>query len=278
MAALRPGDLHLSQRSPDPVRLACRKEPHRRHGSGHQARMEARLAARDRPFRRSRYPYGGAEPVACRSARAAALLRYAHGSIGRGWAQRRRPVPGIPQSAVCGVASVPQIYLQDVGPGSMARTGGMADRPGHHCRSKWQQRSARASLRERIRRLARPSRREPPAEPGGKAALYVGPDTVTTHLAAAVGAPTVALFGPSNPVKWGPWPKGCDADLSPYRFRGTQFVGNVALVQGAGHCVPCLQEGCARHEGSESVCLQMLAAGTVIEAAEKLLTRTGVRA
>jgi len=107
-----------------------------------------------------------------------------------------------------------------------------------------------------------------------RAALYVGPDTFTTHLAAAVGAPTVALFGPSNPVKWGPWPKGCDADPSPYRFRGTQFVGNVALVQGAGHCVPCLQEGCARHEGSESVCLQMLTAGTVIEAAENLFART----
>jgi len=107
-----------------------------------------------------------------------------------------------------------------------------------------------------------------------RATLYVGPDTVTTHLAAAVGVPTVALFGPSNPVKWGPWPKGCDADPSPYRFRGTQFVGNVALVQGAGHCVPCLQEGCARHEGSESVCLQMLAAGTVIEVAEKLLAGT----
>jgi heptosyltransferase-3 len=111
-----------------------------------------------------------------------------------------------------------------------------------------------------------------------RAALYVGPDTVTTHLAAAVGAPTVALFGPSNPVKWGPWPKGCDADPSPYRFRGTQFVGNVALVQGAGHCVPCLQEGCARHEGSESVCLQMLTAGTVIEAAENLFARTRVPA
>lgn len=103
------------------------------------------------------------------------------------------------------------------------------------------------------------------------AALYVGPDTVTTHLAAAVGAPTVALFGPSNPVKWGPWPKGCDADPSPYRFRGTQFVGNVALVQGAGHCVPCRLEGCARHEGSESACLQMLSAGTVIGAAKNLL-------
>jgi len=106
-----------------------------------------------------------------------------------------------------------------------------------------------------------------------RAALYIGPDTVTTHLAAAVGAPTVALFGPSNPVKWGPWPRGCEAPVSPYTLRGTQIVGNVVLVQGAGACVPCLQEGCARHVMSESVCLQMLPAAAVIEAAGKLLNR-----
>ena len=29
-----------------------------------------------------------------------------------------------------------------------------------------------------------------------------------THAAAALGVPTVALFGPTNPVKWGPWPAG----------------------------------------------------------------------
>ena len=111
-----------------------------------------------------------------------------------------------------------------------------------------------------------------------RAALYVGPDTVTTHLAAAMGTPTVALFGPSNPVKWGPWPRGYEArsregQASPYVLRGTQFAGNVALVQGAGACVPCLKEGCARHVLSESVCLQMLPAAAVIEAAEKLLNQ-----
>jgi heptosyltransferase-3 len=109
-----------------------------------------------------------------------------------------------------------------------------------------------------------------------RASLYVGPDTVTTHLAAAMGAPTVALFGPSNPVKWGPWPRGYvtsgkEASASPYTLRGTQSVGNVVLVQGAGACVPCLQEGCARHVMSQSVCLQMLPAAKVIEAAAKLL-------
>jgi heptosyltransferase-3 len=111
-----------------------------------------------------------------------------------------------------------------------------------------------------------------------RAALYVGPDTATTHLAAAMGAPTVALFGPSNPVKWGPWPRGYEArspemQASPYTLRGTQFAGNVALVQGAGACVPCLQEGCARHVMSESVCLQMLPAAAVIDAAERILNQ-----
>lgn len=103
-----------------------------------------------------------------------------------------------------------------------------------------------------------------------RAQLYVGPDTVTTHLAAATGTPTVALFGPSNPVKWGPWPRGCDADTSPWSMRGTQAVGNVALVQGFGACVPCLEEGCARRESSRSVCLQMLTAETVLESIDQL--------
>ena len=35
------------------------------------------------------------------------------------------------------------------------------------------------------------------------ARLFVGPDTVTTHMAAALGVPTVALYGPSNPGEMG---------------------------------------------------------------------------
>ena len=109
-----------------------------------------------------------------------------------------------------------------------------------------------------------------------RAQLYVGPDTVTTHLAAATGTSTVALFGPSNPVKWGPWPRGCNADTSPWSMRGTQFAGNVALVQGFGACVPCLEEGCARCESSRSVCLQMLTAKTVLEAIDRLATENSL--
>jgi heptosyltransferase-3 len=36
------------------------------------------------------------------------------------------------------------------------------------------------------------------------ASLYIGNDTGITHLAAAAGANTLALFGPTNPNVWGP--------------------------------------------------------------------------
>ena len=36
------------------------------------------------------------------------------------------------------------------------------------------------------------------------ARLYIGNDSGITHLAAAVGAPVVALFGPTDPAIWGP--------------------------------------------------------------------------
>lgn len=103
-----------------------------------------------------------------------------------------------------------------------------------------------------------------------KARAYVGPDTVVTHLAAALGTPTVALFGPSNPVKWGPWPKGYDEDRNPYRMRGTQRVNNVVLLQGGGDCVPCMEEGCERHIASLSDCLQELPAASAIAALHEL--------
>lgn len=103
-----------------------------------------------------------------------------------------------------------------------------------------------------------------------EARAYVGPDTVVTHLAAAVGTPTVALFGPSNPVKWGPWPKGYDKDEEPYRMVGTQRVGNVVLLQGKGDCVPCMEEGCDRYIHSLSRCLQELPVTSVIAALNDL--------
>jgi lipopolysaccharide heptosyltransferase III len=108
-----------------------------------------------------------------------------------------------------------------------------------------------------------------------RARACVGPDTVVTHLAAASGTPTVALFGPSNPVKWGPWPKGYEKDSNPYVMRGTQRVNNVVLLQGEGDCVPCMEEGCERHLASLSHCLQNLPAANVVNALQDLWRDTG---
>jgi heptosyltransferase-3 len=105
-----------------------------------------------------------------------------------------------------------------------------------------------------------------------RAALYVGTDTAVSHMAAAVGVPTVVLFGPSNPIKWGPWPKDFPETVqSPWRRQGSQRQGNVFLLQGEGDCVPCLGEGCDRHINSLSDCLQRLSIGRVIAAAEAML-------
>lgn len=103
-----------------------------------------------------------------------------------------------------------------------------------------------------------------------QARAYVGPDTSVTHMAAALGVPTVALFGPSNPVKWGPWPKGYAKGDNPYRMKGIQRINNVVLLQGEGDCVPCGEEGCEHHIASLSDCLQHLPAAMVIGALREL--------
>ena len=110
------------------------------------------------------------------------------------------------------------------------------------------------------------------------ARLYIGPDTSVTHLAAACGTPTLALFGPSNPVKWGPWPAGATDDPSPWRMLGRpwQRKGNVLLLQGVqpadlGSCLPCRLEGCERHIASASRCLTEMPLEPVRAAAEELL-------
>ncbi len=107
-----------------------------------------------------------------------------------------------------------------------------------------------------------------------RASLYIGTDTAVTHMAAALDVPTVALFGPSNPVKWGPWPGNWPAgSVSPWRNVGSQRQGNVYVLQGSGDCVPCMHEGCDRHVASISECLQQLPAARVIEAAALMLER-----
>lgn len=104
-----------------------------------------------------------------------------------------------------------------------------------------------------------------------RANLFIGPDTAITHVAAACGTPTIALFGPTDPVRWGPWPFRWPVGEQPWARRGSRLRGNVYLLQGESGCVPCRQEGCNRHTESTSDCLTTLPASRVIAVAAQLL-------
>jgi heptosyltransferase III len=102
------------------------------------------------------------------------------------------------------------------------------------------------------------------------ARVYIGPDTAITHLAAATGTPTVALYGPTDPRLWGPWPAG-GLD-PPWSAAGTiQQRGNVWLVQNPLPCLPCQLEGCERRLDSFSQCLDELTPAQVISAVDQAL-------
>jgi heptosyltransferase-3 len=86
-----------------------------------------------------------------------------------------------------------------------------------------------------------------------RARLFVGVDSMPMHLAAAMGVPTLALFGPSSEIAWGPW--------------------NVAqrVVTTAHSCRPCGLDGCGG--GKVSECLTQLSVEPVHAAARELLAR-----
>ena len=96
------------------------------------------------------------------------------------------------------------------------------------------------------------------------AIAYVGVDTSITHLAAACNTPTIALFGPTPPTNFGPWPNGFIGE-QPYQLKArSQTVGNVTILQGPGECVPCRKAGCEDRASSNSECLDQLAPDQVI--------------
>jgi heptosyltransferase-3 len=84
-----------------------------------------------------------------------------------------------------------------------------------------------------------------------KARLFIGVDSMPMHLAAAMGTPSVVLFGPSGEHEWGPW-------RVPHRIVTTKFP-----------CRPCGNDGCGG--GKVSECLTTLPVADVKAAAEQLL-------
>jgi heptosyltransferase-3 len=84
-----------------------------------------------------------------------------------------------------------------------------------------------------------------------RARLFIGVDSMPMHLAAAMGTPSIALFGPSGEEEWGPW--------------------NVErrIVTTTHSCRPCGLDGCGG--GKVSECLTFLPVDAVHAAAKELL-------
>ena len=86
-----------------------------------------------------------------------------------------------------------------------------------------------------------------------RAHLFIGVDSMPMHLAAAMGTPTIALFGPSNEAEWAPW--------------------NVEqrIVTTTHSCRPCGVDGCGGSKVSE--CLTLLPVDAVHAAAREILVK-----
>lgn len=103
-----------------------------------------------------------------------------------------------------------------------------------------------------------------------RARIFVGPDTSVTHLAAASNCPAVAIYGPTDPRLWGPWPaSGLQAPWA--AAEPIQRRGNVWLVQNPLPCLPCQREGCERDLASHSRCLDELPLERVLKAVDQAL-------
>jgi heptosyltransferase-3 len=89
-----------------------------------------------------------------------------------------------------------------------------------------------------------------------QAKLFVGVDSAPMHIAAAMGTPVIAIFGPSGDREWGPW-----GEFGKNRHR---------VVASMTHpCRPCGLAGC--NDSKVSDCLTTLPVAQVLAACEELL-------
>lgn len=86
------------------------------------------------------------------------------------------------------------------------------------------------------------------------ARLFVGIDSAPMHVSAAVGTPTVALFGPTGAFNWAPW-EGIDWGYTPDRPAGTRHVGRHAVVQMEWECLARGKEEGRKNAGMEEITL-----------------------
>jgi heptosyltransferase-2 len=94
--------------------------------------------------------------------------------------------------------------------------------------------------------------------------LFLGNDSGPMHVAAAVGTPVVAIFGPSNAQAWGPYTPSGEASKHTIVARDLPCMPCFYRVHSLG-----LREGCGTRP-----CLTGLSAGRVLEACRSALERT----
>ena len=85
-----------------------------------------------------------------------------------------------------------------------------------------------------------------------RAKAFVGVDSAPMHIAAAMGTPAVALFGPSGEIEWGPW----------------MSAGRI-VVSEVHPCRPCGNDGCGGSKVSD--CLTTLPVSRVHAALRELV-------
>ena len=100
--------------------------------------------------------------------------------------------------------------------------------------------------------------------------LFFGVDSAPMHIAAAVGTPVVAIFGPSGAFHWGPWDnESSKLSIKSLEFKtpypeksGIQTFGIHTVIQQDWKCIPCGKDGC---DGSKtSRCLTEMKTEEVI--------------
>jgi lipopolysaccharide heptosyltransferase I len=79
-----------------------------------------------------------------------------------------------------------------------------------------------------------------------KAALFISTDTGPMHLAAAVGTPVVAIFGPTAPWRTGPFGSGHQ------------------VIQDRLECSPCFKRRCSNNKCMEQISVQKVVDGVNI--------------
>lgn len=102
------------------------------------------------------------------------------------------------------------------------------------------------------------------------ARLYIGLDTAITHIAASVGVPVVALYGPTELWRWHPWNNELSGQTSVLPgYRGAIRQGQIITLQAACEHQPCIRPHC--YGTMENPCMKALSADLVYQEAVQLL-------